>query len=144
MNQLDLAKNKLVNENLTLCIVKDKEIIYKTKNRGIYPVYKLAIENKLNIEESFIADKVVGKAAAMFYVFLNAKNIYIDVLSDKAFNILKNNNINFVFNKKVDFIMNRQKDGLCPVEKLSQDIDQKNYNELIDKVQEFLKKVKVI
>ncbi|MGM0379892.1 MAG: DUF1893 domain-containing protein [Bacillota bacterium] len=144
MNQLDLAKDKLINDNLTLCIVRNGKVFYKTKNRGIYPIYKLAIDKKIDLKESFIADKVVGKAAAMFYVFLNAKNIYIDVLSKKAYEILKNNDINVVYNKKVDYIMNREKNGLCPVEKLSQDIEKDNYKKLIKEVEKFLKKVKVI
>ena len=144
MEELNIAKEKLINDNLTLCIVKNEKIIYKTKKRGIYPVYKLAIDKNLNLKDSYVADKVVGKAAAMFYVFLNVENIYSDVLSKKAFEILKNNNINIVYNKKVDFIMNREKNGLCPVENLSQDIDEKNYKKLIREVEKFLKRVKVI
>jgi hypothetical protein len=65
------------------------------------------------------ADKVVGRAAAFLYVLLQVKEIYAEVLSESAFEILERYQIAYSCGKTVPYILNRRGNDLCPMEKIA-------------------------
>lgn len=67
-------------------------------------------------ENGVIADKVVGKAAALMAILGGAKAVYGQVLSESAENILKKYKIAYAYDQKVPYIENRTKTGQCPLE----------------------------
>lgn len=62
------------------------------------------------------ADKVVGKAAAFFYVLLKVERLYAAVISKHALEVLEFYGVPVEYGELVDAIKNRKGDGFCPME----------------------------
>ncbi len=138
MKDIELAQKILFEEELTLCVVKDSEILFKSKNKGIEPLYKICTESLGKLKGASVADRVTGKAAAMICVHIGVVELSTNVISKTAFKIL--NDINIKYKKIVPYILNRTKSDMCPVERLSQDID--DFDLLIKRVKDFLDNIK--
>ncbi len=136
MSDLELAMELLESKEFTLVVVKDGKVIYKSNKRGIYPIYKLVTVFSNKIKGASLADKVIGRAAAMLCKKAGIKLVYTDLISKPAIKLL--NGIELEYKKAVPHILNREKNDRCPMEKLSVEVD--NVQELILKIEEFLKK----
>jgi hypothetical protein len=139
MKDIDIAKQKLLKDSLTLCIVKDANVIYTSKDRGVYPIYYAVKSDNVDVEAAAVADKVTGKGAALLCAFGRIGALHTGVISKPALKVLEDNNIVVTYDKLVDNIKNRLGDGLCPVESLSKNID--NPQDVILPVEDFLSKV---
>ena len=67
-------------------------------------------------EGAIIADKVVGKAAASLMVLGQIKELYTDVISQPALDLLTACGITPEYRILVPHVMNRTKSGWCPLE----------------------------
>lgn len=135
MKDLDLAKHVLKEENQSLVVVKNGEVIYKSTDRGIKPMLSITNELKEEVRGSSIADKVIGKGAALLCVNLNIKEVYGDLMSQAGIDMLKKNGIKYEFNQSCEYIKNREGTGYCPIEKLSMDVEEPR--ELLEKLKIF-------
>ena len=140
MTDLDIAKEKLASDDLAICIVKDGEIIYTSREKGIYPIYHAYISMKEELIGASIADRVIGKAAAMISKSANISNLYSVIITEKALALLEN--INVECSQTVPYIKNRDKTDLCPIEKISRTTDDTNV--LIEEIKVFLKRIERI
>ena len=132
---LELAKTKLIKENLSLVIVKNKKVIFKTKKQGVNGFLDaIALLNKKLISAS-VADKIIGVAAAMLCVYSGISSVFAQTISESGIKILKEKNINFFYKKKVSNILNKEKTDVCPFEKLA--IKSKTSEEAYDKIKKF-------
>ncbi len=120
---INKAKEILIQENYT-CVVLNNDEIYTSRDRGVKPL--LDWYGTVDLKGAFVADKVVGKAAAFLYVLLKVKEIYAGVISESAYKVLVDYNINVTFDKKVMAIQNRDKTGCCPMETAMWNIDNPN------------------
>ena len=118
---LEIAKLKLIAENLSLVIVKKGTVIFETKKQGISGFLQ-AIE-KLNktLVAASVADKIIGVAAAMLCVYAGVSSVFALTVSEGGIRVLEDNNISYRFEKKVSNILNRSKTDVCPFEKLAMD-----------------------
>ena len=115
-----LAKYILYNENLNFVLVSQKGMI-KSSARGIKPIYDNYLKNKEYFFGSSVADRVIGKAAAIILVSSGVKEIYSDLISQSALDYFQERKIKVSYAEKTDRILNRDKSDLCPMEKLSMD-----------------------
>jgi hypothetical protein len=122
MNIEDL-KNILLKENHTIVIYKNDASVYTSNDRGVAPLMKLLKENKAQLKDAMIADKVVGKAAALLMAYGKVKEVYTPTISTPALKVFKNHNIEIHYDKEVGRIINRKGDGLCPMETLCLNIE---------------------
>ena len=120
MTDLEKAKDILAQGHSVVAI--NGETTYISDGKGISPLIQL-ISNCVSLEGFSVADKIVGKAAAMLFVKLKVKELYAEVLSDAGENILKKHKIQYNFNIKTDKIINRTGDDICPMERCVKDID---------------------
>ena len=137
MTDIEIAKKYLKEENLTLVVVKNEELIFKSKDKGIKPMYILATEMKETAKGASIADKVIGKGAALLCEYIGIKEIYSELMSEIAIKILNGANIDFTYSKSTPYIENRDRTGLCPIENIAKDLD--NGEILLEKISEFLR-----
>ena len=119
MKDIEKAKEILFSENLTCVILKDDKI-YKSAKRGVTPVIEL-INNNIDIKGAVVADKIIGKAAALLFILCKVREIYSPVMSEPAIDTLKSSDIEFNFDESVPYIINRTNDGQCPMEKAVSD-----------------------
>ena len=122
MNINDL-KYILLKENHTLVIYKNNASVITSNDRGVNSLIKLIKEDKSQLSGSLIADKVIGKAAALLMIYAGVKEIYAPIISKPALQTLLKHNVKVYYNKEVERIINRKGDGLCPMETLCLDIE---------------------
>lgn len=110
-----LAKKVLEEENLTLVLVGENETIRSTA-KGVSGLLKLYDEKK-DLSAFCAADKIVGKGAAVLFFLLGIREIYAEVLGEKAKEFLEENGVSVFSGTVTECIVNRKGDGLCPIEK---------------------------
>ncbi len=122
MNINDL-KEILLKENHTIVIYKNDASVFTSDDRGVAPLMRLLKEDKTQLKDSVVVDKVIGKAAALLMAYGEVKEVYTPTISLPAIQVFKNHDIKITFDKEVDRIINRKGDGLCPMESLCINID---------------------
>lgn len=120
-SSLKKAKELLLQDGYTCVLIKE-DTIYTSFERGVKPLIEF-IDNKTNLQGYYVADKVIGKAAAFLYVLLNVKAIYVPVISVSAMEVLQRYGIEVFCDKQVEAICNRANTGFCPMEQTVMNID---------------------
>lgn len=119
---LEQAKSLLITSASTIAVVSNGEV-FTSEERGVKPLLRLLTEKKGFLKGASVADKVIGKAAALLMVLGEIKEVYTHIISEPAIQVFENQNIIFYYDEKVTRIVNRIGDGLCPMESLCLDID---------------------
>ena len=112
-----LKAKKLLEENGYTCVLLKDNKEFFSRERGVKPLLNL-IDSQEDFSGFFASDKVVGKAASMLYILLKVKEIFAEVISEPALEILQKNGIKIFYNNLVKRIENRNKDGFCPMEEV--------------------------
>lgn len=137
---MDIEKaKKLLKENNYTCVLCKGETVYTSFDRGVAPILKL-IENNTDVSGFSVADKVIGKAAAMLFSMAGVKEIFTDIISIPAKLYLEQKGITLSFNTLTEKIINRAGDGLCPMETLVMNVCDENEAFLL--IKEKLKKLR--
>ncbi len=137
MKNIDLAKKELKEKNGKLVVVKKGKVIFKSNKSGIVPMYELynsKLEGIVSISDKFIGS---GAAKLLLNTKLEVEELFAEIISESALEILKDSNIKISFDEKVEKILNRTGDDLCPVEKLS--LNNEKFEEFYNKLFTFLK-----
>ena len=122
-------------ENCSCVILKDKELtIYK--GSGISDLLLLLKTEPEKLQGAFVADKVIGKAAAALLILGEVDSIYTDLISDGAIELLRKSPVKVSFSERVSIIMNRAKNNICPMENVCSDAN--SPEECYDRINEFL------
>ncbi|MBQ7596907.1 MAG: DUF1893 domain-containing protein [Clostridia bacterium] len=112
----DLKKAKeLLKTNGCSCVLCGGSDVIMSNKRGIVPLVYFA-ESKKDFSRFSAADRIVGKAAAFVYVYLNIKNVYADVLSKSAADVFERFGVRYEYGISAENIINREGTGLCPME----------------------------
>ena len=118
----DLQKAKEIMETYgDTCVMCRGDVVFTSTERGIKPLIEF-IESHTNMKDFSVADKIVGKAAAMLYVILGVKEVYSPVMSETAAEVFKNYNITYECDELTQNIINRNGDGICPMEETVKNI----------------------
>ena len=110
-----------IEQGYTCVLSKNEVIIFTSREKGIKPLIEV-IESNINTQGSFAEDKIVGKAAALLYAYMNVEAVHADVMSKDGLDILKAHKIKASYNILTDKIINRKGDDICPMEKTVADI----------------------
>lgn len=121
-NYLEIARTRLKNRNLTLVIVRNDKIIFESKDHGILGLIKAIDELNGELKNSCIADKIVGKAAALLILYAGAIGVYAEIISENGLKTLMEAGIYIEYDKLTPNIMNRTGTDICPFEKVAQKI----------------------
>lgn len=108
---------RLHQENCS-CVISNNGTVRTFHRRGVSDLYNLLCIEPEFLQGAFIADKVVGKAAAALMILGEVKILYADVISQQALNLLKQTNIHIEYCQSVPHIVNRTRTDWCPMEKL--------------------------
>jgi|SRR5271157_360044 len=122
MDDLGMARERLVERDLTLCIAKQGKLLFESHSRGISGFLRAIDELGEELVGASAADKVVGKAVALLSVYGRVEALYACVLSRKAMELLKREGIHVEWNETVETILNRCEPVSCPFETAAQDI----------------------
>jgi len=115
---LNLAKKTLNQKNLNLVIAKNGEVLFETEAHGISGLLKAIKQLQDIITGSSVADRIVGRAAALLLVYSDVVAVFAVTISDGGIEILKNNRVFHQFERRVPHILDSKKADACPFEKL--------------------------
>lgn len=121
LNNLQEAINELNLGQYTCVITQDNKVIFTSEKRGVAPLVDFIKKADLT-KEYGLADKVIGKAAALLCIKANINNVYTRTISSAAKDIFDKSLILYYFDTEVDVIKNRTNTGLCPMEQLSEGV----------------------
>jgi hypothetical protein len=122
MSDLDTAKSRLYEEELTLAIVKNGEVLFETGSHRISGFLGAIEQLGARLEGASVADRVAGKAVALLCVYAKIRDVYAEVLSKKAKAVFEENGISHEWKEIVDNILDLNKSGVCPFEKAAANI----------------------
>jgi hypothetical protein len=119
MLDVEIAKRQLSEKGFNLVIVKDEKIILETRQSGVSGFLSAIQElGRERLHAASVADRIVGRAAALLCVYCSVRAVYAVVLSEGGKSVLKENSVSLEFKNLVPSILNRQKTGSCPFEKI--------------------------
>ncbi len=118
MKDLDIAKDRLLEENSAVVIVKNGRVVFETRAPGIGGFLRAIKYIGKGMQESAVADKIVGEAAAQLCAYSHVREVYAAILSQCGRDLLDKKNIHYEFENLVPHILNAKKTDLCPFEKL--------------------------
>lgn len=120
---IEYLKDILLKENHTIVIYKSDASVIVSDDRGVAPLMNLLNEDKEQLRDSMIADKVIGKAAALLMVYAGVKEVFTPTISVLAVEVFEKHNVKITYDKVVERIINRKGDGLCPMETLCLNVE---------------------
>lgn len=117
---LERAKSVLVEGGYT-CVMVKGEAVDTSMERGIRPLFQI-VKSRTDREGYSAADKVVGKAAAFMYVLMKVREVFAQVISVPALEVLEGAGIEVSYGECVTAIRNRTDTGFCPMESAVLDV----------------------
>lgn len=120
MNTFLTVKNLLARGGYSR-VIADRDRVMTSRARGIAPLLERA-ERSERLEGAFVADRIIGKAAAMLLIPMRVASVYGQVMSREAEALLSANGIEVEYGALTDHIINRSGDGLCPMEQAVRDL----------------------
>lgn len=97
-------------------LVVGGETIHTYDGRGISDLFRLSHDSPSPLRGSRIADKVVGKGAAALMAWAGVSEVYADVISRPALELLDRYGIRTTYGTLATRIINRSGTGMCPLE----------------------------
>ncbi len=113
---------RYLEEGNSCVLLRDSTPVYQSCARGIRPLLD-AIDAGIDARGLTAVDKIVGKAAAMLYLYMGVTRVYAEVMSDAARDALTARGVDCFCRVRTDKIVNRRGDDLCPMEKTVAEID---------------------
>ena len=93
--------------------------IRRFERRGVADLFSLVTDEPDFLRGASVADKVIGRGAALLLVKGGARSVYAEVISCGALEVLERAGIEVSFGTQVPNIINRAGTDICPVEKLT-------------------------
>ena len=124
MSNLDIAKNRLFEKDLTLVIVKNGKVLFETASHRISGFLSAIGQLGSKLEGAALADRVVGKAIALLCVYADIHQVYAEVLSKKAKKVFEKGGIRSEWKRLVDNILDLKLSSVCPFEKAAAEISE--------------------
>ena len=103
------------------CVIANGGTTRIFRERGVKDLYRLLCDEPAFLRGAFVADKVVGKGAAALMLLGGVGEVYADVISRPALDLLSGTPVRVSYTLEVPRIVNRTRTGLCPVETLCRD-----------------------
>jgi len=109
MKDLGVAKNRLNEAGLTLVVVKDENVIFESKLHGVSSFLEAIERLDDQLENSSVADRVIGMSVALLCVYSHIKAVYGETLSRRAKTFLEENDVYSESTALVEKILNAEK-----------------------------------
>lgn len=105
-----------LHEERCSCVILNGGTRHIFRQRGVLDLYRLLGERPELLRGAFVADKVVGKAAAALMILGGVAAVHADVLSEPARALFSGSQVRVGYGRLVPHIINRSQTGWCPLE----------------------------
>ena len=106
----------MLNDNVSLAVFNGGKVA-TFNERGVKTLLRLVQEDKDLLCGATVADRIVGKAAALLLINGGVKSIYGQVMSSSATNVLRAHGVKYSYGTLTERIVNRAGTDICPMEK---------------------------
>jgi len=130
---------ELEKTGLSILIYRGEKVIFSSASVGMRPLLEAIVTlGREMLRGTIVADKIVGRAAALLIAYMAAAEVHAAVISATAVEVLSSHNIGYHFGQKVDSIKSRDGVIICPFERLVQEITdpEEAYNRIRAKISE--------
>ena len=124
------------------CVIYNDDHTHLFHKRGVQDLHQLLRTSPDTLRGAMIADKVVGKGAAVLMTAGGVRWVYAEVISQSALELLLTHNIEAEYGRVVPNIINRAGTDICPVEKLCMQCD--NIEDALKLIDEFIEKMRCV
>jgi hypothetical protein len=110
-----------------LMIYRGGSLLFSSKSRGIRPhIDAIRALGKVGLRGTLMADKIVGRAAALLMLYSVPAEVHAGVITHRARGVLEKNGVQVYSVMDTDSV--KEKDGkiYCPFEAMVQGIDDPN------------------
>ena len=121
MSDWELARSRWEAENAACAVCRNGQVRVSHLT-GIRPLLAWLGEDANALRDGAAADKIVGRAAALLFLYGGVRAVYAAVISEGALALLEENGVQVAYGRCVPYIINREKTGLCPMEQRVRDI----------------------
>ncbi len=101
------------------CVFCRGDAVYTRDQSGVAPLLHLLGTDLAGFS---VADKIVGRAAAMLYCLMGVTSVSAPVMSRGGAQMLKTHGIEAYWQQCPEAIQNRKGDGICPMEQAVKEI----------------------
>jgi hypothetical protein len=122
MRDLELAQQTFHASPFAFVLVKNGTVLRTGTREGIGELIQTMDELGEAAHGASLADKIVGKAVAMVARTGKLRAVYSPLVSQSALDALTIDHIPLEYDRLVPLILNKRNDGPCPMEKLTQPI----------------------
>ena len=105
-------------------------------NPGVKDLFNLVATRQQVLEGASVADRVIGRGAALLLVLGRIERVFAQLISSQAVQVFQDADIRVDYETIVPNIINRDGTDICPVEKLTMSISQPEL--AFEKIREFL------
>lgn len=140
-NRLEQAKAALTGEITFAAVLRDGSLI-TSERKGIAPMMALLGQDATALQGSCVADRVIGRAAALLMEKAGVAKAFGELVSSHALQAFEKSGIPIAYGKEVAYIINRTKTGMCPMEQTVLGIEDADvaYEALVAKLAELATK----
>ena len=129
-----------LHESECSCVICNGGSLRTFHQHGVKDLLHILRSEPLLLRGAFVADKVIGKGAAALMTLGGVTDIFADVISRPALEMLTSAGIPAEYKTLTDNIINRSGNGICPVEQLC--LTAKTAEECLPLIMEFIDKQK--
>ena len=119
MEDIELARSLLEEEQWNLVIVKAGRVLSSSKERGVAPFFQAVQSVGEGLHNAAVADRIVGSAVAMLCLHARITSVYAGIASQEALDMLKRQGVTISSKSIVPYISNYDGTDLCPFEKMA-------------------------
>jgi hypothetical protein len=88
MEDIELARSLLEEDKWNLVIVKEKQVLFSSRERGVAPFFQAVQRMCQFLHNAAVADCIVGLAVARLCLYARIVSVYADIASQGAIDML--------------------------------------------------------
>ena len=113
MSDWELARSRWEAENATCAVCRNGQVRVSHLT-GIRPLLVWLGEDGDALRDGAAADKIVGRAAALLFLYGGVRAVYAAVISEGALALLEENGVQVAYGRCVPYIINRRTPACAP------------------------------
>ena len=117
----------ILNANGQSLVVLNNDSLSYYNGRGVSDLLALLTDEPERLKGAIVADKMIGRAAAVLMTAGGVQAVYTNLISTPAVAVFREAGIPVSFREEVPQILNRDRSGQCPIDALlneAEDVDE--------------------
>jgi len=117
-----LVRDILCTSDMSVVVVKNAQVLAKKQGNGISPILEVVEKLGESMHGAIVGDRILGKASALLCRYANVRGVYSPQATKTAIALLIMGGVPCQVDKMIPFIKNRDGTGMCPFEKILENI----------------------